>query len=120
MHQDRRLSFDEARFETTVAHEGRNTIDVSRATSEVPGSACNFIDLCVVPAGSSIGVHTHGDDDEEIYIVIDGRGRMRVDDRSFDVGPGDVIVNPPGGTHGLDNDGDVPLRFVVVDVATSA
>ena len=45
---------------------------------------------------------------------------MTVDDRSFGVGPGDVIVNRPGGTHGLVNDGAGPLRLVVVDVAVSA
>ena len=118
--QEDRLSFDEAVFRTAVAHGGRDTIRFARATGDVPGSACNFIDLCIVPAGSSIGVHTHGPDDEEIYVVVEGRGRMTVDDRSFDVGPGDVIVNRPGGTHGLVNDGADPLRLIVVDVAVSA
>jgi mannose-6-phosphate isomerase-like protein (cupin superfamily) len=120
MQDDRHLSFGGARFETAVAHEGRNTIGFARATTGVPGSACNFIDLCVVPAGSSIGVHTHGGGDEEIYIVIDGRGKMSVDGEGFDVEAGDVIVNRPGGTHGLVNDGDALLRLVVVDVARPA
>jgi mannose-6-phosphate isomerase-like protein (cupin superfamily) len=120
MHEDRRLSFEGARFETAVAHDGRNTIRFARATTGIPTSACNFIDLCIVPAGSSIGVHVHGAGDEEIYVVVDGRGRMSVEGETFEVGPGDVIVNPPGGTHGLANDGDTPLRLVVVDVATTA
>jgi mannose-6-phosphate isomerase-like protein (cupin superfamily) len=114
-----RLSFDQAEFQTSVAHDGINTIRFARATGDVVNSACNFIDLCIVPAGSSIGVHTHSPDDEEIYVVIEGRGRMTVDDRSFHIGAGDVIVNRPGGTHGLINDGPAPLRMVVVDLATS-
>jgi mannose-6-phosphate isomerase-like protein (cupin superfamily) len=111
------LSFESARLVPTVAHDGRGTIEVARATTAVPGSRCNFIDLAVVPAGASIGEHTHGMDDEEIYVVVEGRGRMTVDGDTFEVRPGHVIVNRPGGTHGLDNRGDGPLRLVVVDVA---
>jgi oxalate decarboxylase/phosphoglucose isomerase-like protein (cupin superfamily) len=118
MDERRRHSFGDARFTSTVAHDGRGTIEVARATTNVPGSACTFIDLCVVPAGNSIGMHAHGIDDEEIYVVIDGHGSMTVDDETFDVGPGDVIVNRPGGAHGLSNDTDAPLRIVVVDIAT--
>lgn len=117
MKEERHLSFDAASFETATAHGGRNTIQVARAPREV-GSSCNFIDLCVVPVGSSIGMHTHGDQDEEIYVVIDGHGEMIVDDDRIAVGSGDVVVNRLGGTHGLINDGDVPLRIVVLDIAT--
>ena len=41
---------------------------------------------------------------------------MRVENEDVEVGPGDVIVNPPGGTHGLANTGVEPLRMVVLDV----
>jgi mannose-6-phosphate isomerase-like protein (cupin superfamily) len=42
---------------------------------------------------------------------------MTVDGTPLVVRPGDVIVNRPGGTHGLRNTGVDPLRLVVVDVA---
>jgi mannose-6-phosphate isomerase-like protein (cupin superfamily) len=45
---------------------------------------------------------------------------MRVENDEVDVKPGDVIVNPPGGTHGLANTGSEPLRMVVLDVAARA
>lgn len=112
-----RLSFEDAEFRSAVAHDGRGTIRFARATTGLPGSALNFIDLCVVPPGASIGDHTHGPDDEEIYVVVEGRGRMTVEGESFDVGPGDVVVNAPGGRHGLRNEADAPLRLVVLDVA---
>ena len=35
------------------------------------------------------------------------------------VTPGSVVLNRPGGTHGLHNDGDAPLRLFVVEVAVS-
>jgi mannose-6-phosphate isomerase-like protein (cupin superfamily) len=111
------LSFESTRFVSTVAHDGHGTIEVARTTTAVPGSRCNFIDLVVVPVGATIGEHTHGVNDEEIYVVVEGRGHMTVDGETFEVLPGHIIVNHPGSTHGLANDGDRPLRLVVVDVA---
>jgi hypothetical protein len=36
------------------------------------------------------------------------------------VGPGDVIMNPTRGTHGLTNTRLEPLRMVVLDVVATA
>lgn len=78
--------------------------------------AANFVDLTVMPPGTSIGVHTHGPADEEIYVVVSGSGRMRLEGEEFAVGPGDVVVNGRRGTHGLVNTGAEDLRLVVVEV----
>jgi mannose-6-phosphate isomerase-like protein (cupin superfamily) len=120
MQPNRFLSFRTASFEGTVAHGGRGAIRTAHVDTSGGTSSCNFIDLCIVPSGSSIGLHTHGDRDEEIYVVIEGSGEMTVDEDRFRVGPGDVVVNRPAGSHGLANDGDAPLRIVVLDVATRA
>jgi uncharacterized RmlC-like cupin family protein len=114
------FSFSDAPFETIVAHSGRGEIHVAPVVDRGPNPGCLFLHLDVMPPGSSIGMHTHGEDDEEIYIVIEGSGRMIVDGASFRVGPGDVVINPTGGAHGLDNDGESPLRLIVVDVGTPA
>jgi mannose-6-phosphate isomerase-like protein (cupin superfamily) len=45
---------------------------------------------------------------------------MELDGRIFDVGPGDVVMNQPGGTHGLKNVSDADLRIVVVEVGVKA
>ena len=45
--------------------------------------------------------------------MITGRGRMQLDAQEFDVGPGHVIINRPGGSHALRNVGDSDLRLVV-------
>jgi mannose-6-phosphate isomerase-like protein (cupin superfamily) len=111
-----RFSFGDCKFERTIDHGGRGEIAFSRVRDTRPDSGCNWLDLSVLPPRSSIGVHTHDPDDEEIYVVISGRGRMTVGEESFVVGPGDVIVNPPAGTHGLENIGDTDLRLVVVDI----
>jgi mannose-6-phosphate isomerase-like protein (cupin superfamily) len=111
------FSFKACEFKRAVAHDGRGEIAFSRVRDRSPGSACNWLDFSVVPAGASIGVHTHDPDDEEIYIVISGRGRMTLGGETFIVESGDVIVNPPSGTHGLENIGNTELRLVVVDIA---
>ena len=109
-------SFDRADLRSTAAHGGPGKILFSRVVEREPGPGLIFVDLSIVPPGSAVGSHTHGENDEELYIIIEGNGSMTVDGTDVDVGPGDVIVNRPGGTHGLVNTGATPIRMVVVDV----
>ena len=91
----------------------------ARVVTHGQGSGFRFVDLTEIPEGRSVGVHTHGMDDEEVYVIVSGHGRMRVESEDVDVGPGDVIVNPPGGTHGIANVGREPLRMVVLDISAA-
>lgn len=70
----------------------------------------------ILPPGTSIGTHRH-ENDEEYYYVVSGHGRMTLDDRQVDIGPGDVTAVFPGGRHGLENNGDRDLRVIVVSVS---
>jgi mannose-6-phosphate isomerase-like protein (cupin superfamily) len=80
-------------------------------------SGISFIDYSLLPPGSDIGEHTHGTDNEELYVIISGRGRMYVDGETFEVGSGDCIMNRPGGTHALENVGDTELKMIVIETA---
>jgi len=113
------FSFLNSSFEDVVAHDGIGTIQTARVADKGIYSGLNFIDLTVIPPGSTIGTHTHGRHDEEVYVVISGHGRMTTGTEEFSVNSGDVIVNPAGGTHGLRNIGDEPVRIVVLDVRAS-
>ena len=64
----------------------------------------------VLGPGADIGRHTHGPDNEELYVIVSGKGFMVLDGEEFEVGPGDVILNRPGGTHGLKNIADAKWR----------
>ena len=75
----------------------------------------HFVDYAVLPPGSSIGLHEHGDD-EELYFILEGEGMMTVDEECRRVRKGDLILNRPGGTHGLKNDSDQALSILVVEV----
>jgi quercetin dioxygenase-like cupin family protein len=112
-----RFSFEGVPLRPSVAHGGRGEVLAARVLDRPAAAGLAFVDLVVVPPGASIGLHTHGPDDEEVYVVVEGRGRMTVDGTATEVGPGDVIVNRPGGAHGLENPGAGPMRVVVVDVS---
>lgn len=108
--------FSAQRLGPVVAHEGEGHVLTARVIASGDGSGFRFIDLTEIPPSSSVGLHTHGPDDEEVYVILSGRGRMQVEAEEFEVGPGDVIRNRAGGTHGLVNIGAEPLRMVVLDV----
>ncbi|MFI7316558.1 cupin domain-containing protein [Streptomyces venezuelae] len=85
-------------------HGGLGTILAHRVFAREAGSAgADFIDLAVLPPGTSIGRHRHGAD-RETYIVLAGSGLMFRDGEEFRVGVGDIVVNRPYGEHGLLND----------------
>ncbi|NYI04209.1 cupin domain-containing protein [Allostreptomyces psammosilenae] len=104
----------------THDHGGRGTLHAHRAyrrPAGAPGTEMAFVDLAVLPPGSSIGVHRHGDD-EETYLVLRGSGLMHLDGEEFRVRAGDVVVNRPYGVHGLVNDSaSDDLHLLVLDVA---
>ncbi|HET8600893.1 MAG TPA: cupin domain-containing protein [Segeticoccus sp.] len=74
------------------------------------------VQLWELPPGGSEGMHAHPDDEplEELYLVIEGSARMRVDEEEHDLGPGDAVLAPVGAEHDLRNTGSRPLKVLVV------
>jgi mannose-6-phosphate isomerase-like protein (cupin superfamily) len=67
----------------------------------------------VIPAGKrSIRHHLEGS--SEVYYILQGRGRMHIDDEEREVGPGDAILIPPGAVQYLENLGDEPIAFLAI------
>ncbi|MFC4030776.1 cupin domain-containing protein [Streptomyces polygonati] len=94
-------------------HDGTGVIRAHRILQRLPAPAgVDFIDLAVLPPGTSIGVHRHKDD-EETYVILAGTGTMTLDDEEFTVRAGDVVVNRAFGRHGLVNAADHDLRLLV-------
>ncbi len=97
-------------------HDGRGTLDFTELFTGADFAAdIRFFHHTVLPPETSIGLHTHGND-QEIYIVLAGTGRMHLDGETYPVGPGDVIVNRPFGTHGIENTGAERLELLVFEV----
>jgi mannose-6-phosphate isomerase-like protein (cupin superfamily) len=61
--------------------------------------------------GSAIGMHvlTH----DEVYYVVSGRGRLRVDDRKVAIGPGTAVFMHEGADVGIWQEGDEELVVIV-------
>ena len=114
------IRFAESDLRPEVAHGGLGELLTARILHRQPGEFITFLDLTVIPPGVSVGLHTHGADDEEVYVVISGEGTVLVDGTSHEVGPGDVVLNAPGGSHSLTCTGAEPIRLVVLDVARAS
>ena len=112
---ERHYRFARSRFQRVRAHGGEREISFARVL-ERAGGPLRFIDLSVLAPGADIGWHTHAEDNEELYVVVQGRGLMSLDGEEFEVQPGDVVLNRPGGSHGLKNTGEEELRIVVIEV----
>lgn len=107
-------------LESVIAHGGRGRIDVHRPFDQATfASPIHFVDFAVLPPGSSIGIHRHGND-EELYLVLEGEGLMTLDDEEHRVKAGSLIRNVPHGSHGLLNDGASPLRLFVIEVGVDS
>ena len=61
--------------------------------------------------GSQQSTHAHADE-EQVYVIVQGRGAMNVDDETEEVGPGTLVFVPPGASHSIRNIGDEPLVFI--------
>jgi mannose-6-phosphate isomerase-like protein (cupin superfamily) len=64
-----------------------------------------------LPPGASTTPHYHRVT-EEIYYLLEGEGRMRIDGETRNVAPGDAIPIPPGAVHQITNIGRGVLKFL--------
>ena len=87
----------------SVCHNGEGLIKIVNIFDKDDfATSLQFIHFTVLPPTTSIGFHTHGND-EEIYIVMEGSGTMETDGKKTYVSAGDMILNKPYGSHALYN-----------------
>lgn len=97
-------------------HDGEGVVKVVDIFEKF-ATKMQFLHYTVLPPGTSIGAHKHGED-EEFYIVLEGTGEMEVDNKKQLVSAGAVIKNDPFGVHGLRNTSETEdLRLLVFEVA---
>jgi mannose-6-phosphate isomerase-like protein (cupin superfamily) len=61
--------------------------------------------------GSEQPLHAHPEN-EQVYVIIRGRGTMKVGGEEREVAAGTLVFIPPGTAHAIRNTGDDPLVFV--------
>ena len=75
-----------------------------------------FVNHYLLPPGNSVGYHRHNVM-EEVYYILSGRGRMTVDDATYDVKAGDAATCLLGGSHGIYNNSGEDLELISIAVA---
>ena len=105
-------------LDITECHGGKGVVRCTEYLGEYDKatSGFKFIHDNTLEPGVSIGEHLHSGD-EEIYIILDGRGTMLVDGSSEDVSAGDVCITRSGHRHSLTNTGSAHMRLLVVGTA---
>jgi mannose-6-phosphate isomerase-like protein (cupin superfamily) len=93
---------------------GKGTITIKHLfkQEELTGKARLAAEV-TIPAGGSIGFHRH-DQEEEIYYIISGQGRVVDQDVTKEVAPGDAILTGGGKGHAVENIGPEPLVMMAV------
>ena len=106
----------ETAYELGPSHKGQGSVkNVRLFEAEDFDTRLRFIYYLEMEPGTSIGYHQHGDN-EEAYIVMEGKGLMTVNEEARAVKTGDVILNKPGWSHGLENTSDQVLKLLVFEV----
>ena len=106
--------------ELESSHDGVGSVEVQHVFERADfQGAWDHALRVVMPAGTSIGAHTH-EQNEEMYIILRGKGLMLTNGQEQRVGPGDMILNPPGGTHGLANDSDSDIELLIIQASLDA
>jgi mannose-6-phosphate isomerase-like protein (cupin superfamily) len=72
-----------------------------------------LLGVITLEPGCSIGLHEHKDE-EEIFYIIRGHGRVIDSGHTWAVGPGDAVLTGGGESHAIENCGAEPLQFLAI------
>lgn len=78
---------------------------------------CQMFAKVRIPAGCSLGVHQHIDNNET-YHILSGKGLYTDNGKTYEVKAGDTTYCADGDTHGIESIGDEDLIFIALIIAT--
>jgi mannose-6-phosphate isomerase-like protein (cupin superfamily) len=70
--------------------------------------------LAVARVEAGKATYKHRLKQTEIYFILNGSGRMHIDDETTDVGKGDVVLIPAEAIQRIDNTGSGVLEFAAI------
>ena len=97
------------RFGADIAHIGRR----------LGARKLGYNITCIDPGKAAYPAHAHRLN-EEMFVVLEGTGTLRLGPDTHPVRAGDIIACPPGGpetAHQLRNTGTAPLKVLMVSTA---
>jgi mannose-6-phosphate isomerase-like protein (cupin superfamily) len=97
-----------------IIHNGKSTAKSVKLFGEEDFETnLKYISFTSIPPGSSIGIHDHKNECEEVYTILEGSGLFTLNASQRRVNKGDVILSKPGCSHGLENDTSKPLEVFI-------
>ena len=100
-------------------HDGKGRIILKEVLSkeEKQQRSLEFLHDDIIPPGSTIGIHTHKNE-EEYYYILSGKGTMTLNEQIIPVQQGDLAAVFPGGSHGIENPFEEELHILVICIKT--
>lgn len=104
----------DAQFQN-VGGGGRYRARMGRMAGDLGAQKLGFNVTVLDPGAVSWPYHFHHVN-EELFLVLEGSGRLRFNDAEYPLRPGDLVCCPPGpeGAHQIVNDSDAELRYLAV------
>jgi mannose-6-phosphate isomerase-like protein (cupin superfamily) len=88
----------------------RRTQNLVGGASPIQASAFSLGHVTLEPNGGQ--VPWHNQEQEEIYLILDGEGEMCLGEEKTALRAGQAVYIPPGVFHQLTNVGETPLRMI--------
>ncbi|MFB6104847.1 MAG: cupin domain-containing protein [Halobacteriaceae archaeon] len=110
---------NEADLDWTESHHGDTAFRRKQLGAAADGDAIGASLYELEPDHRAWPYHYHTANEEAMY-VLEGAGTVRVDDEPTPIEAGDYLAFPPGpdSAHVVVNDGDDPLRYLMVSTMT--
>ena len=92
------------------AFAGPGIVSTLLLSREIEADTDLTLTWVVLDPGARQPLHSHPQ--EQAYVILEGHGRVRVDEEESNVGPGDLIYLPRGCNHELVNIGQARLTYL--------
>lgn len=110
-------NFYDAKLQVKSSHNGEGLARSVKLFKEDDfETGLNFLYYMELDPGVSIGDHTHQENEEEMYVILEGGGTMTIQGKPSEVKAGDVVLNRLGWSHGLKNTGETILKILAFEV----
>ncbi len=86
---------------------GEKHVQITDLSNQVPEKVRVYSVMTLIP-GASIGYHVH-ENETELFYFMEGNGRVRDDDKEYDISAGDSMATFSGHGHSVMNTGDTNL-----------
>jgi mannose-6-phosphate isomerase-like protein (cupin superfamily) len=75
-----------------------------------------MVNIALLPTGKTFRPHYH-EDMQEVFIIIQGNAKIRVDKEEATLGRGDTVMVPVGSVHTMKNVGTEDVEYIVIGVS---